>query len=130
MVIDVEIGFVVNLRTLKEVLQTLKVEGRRWWLACDPEDAIHQRFVEIGYGYPGCDDRLNAVIYRFPVLDGYLPKYRRPDLIVGIDRALADLSYSRPSKGEVMDSVSYMEEFSEFFAPLRGALIARMAPDR
>jgi hypothetical protein len=127
---DVEIGFVVNLRILKQVLQGVNVEGRRWWLACDPEDAIHQRFVEIGYGYPGCNDRLNTIVFRFPVLNGYLPRYGRPDLIVGIERALVDLNYSRPPAREGMDGVSCLEEFSEFFLPLRDALVARLMSDR
>lgn len=127
---DVEIGFLVNLRTLKQVLQTLHLQGRRWWLACDPEDAINQRYAEIGYGYPGCSDRLNATIFRFPVLSGYLPRYGKPDFIIGIERALVDLSDSRPNKGDGLDNISCREEFSEFYGPLRDALVVRMSSDR
>ena len=33
---SIELGFVVNLETLREVLKGLSVNGRRWWIASDP----------------------------------------------------------------------------------------------
>jgi hypothetical protein len=37
---EIGLGFVVNLETLREVLKSLSVRGRRWWIASDPADAI------------------------------------------------------------------------------------------
>jgi hypothetical protein len=36
---EVELGFVANLETLREVLKELSINGRRWWVASDPTDA-------------------------------------------------------------------------------------------
>jgi hypothetical protein len=41
---EVELGFVVDLRTLRETLKVLNIAGRRWWLSSDPQDA-----AETGY---------------------------------------------------------------------------------
>jgi hypothetical protein len=36
----VELGLVVNLKTLREALKGLTINGRRWWwIASDPYDA-------------------------------------------------------------------------------------------
>lgn len=51
---EVELGFVVDLRTLKETLKSLSVNGRRWWIASDPQDAVEDGFISIGFGHPDC----------------------------------------------------------------------------
>jgi hypothetical protein len=33
---NVELGFAINLGTLREVLKGLSMNGRRWWIASDP----------------------------------------------------------------------------------------------
>ena len=37
---EVDLGFVVNLETLREVLKSMSVNGLKWWVASDPGDAI------------------------------------------------------------------------------------------
>jgi hypothetical protein len=65
---DVDLGFVVNLSTLREVLADLSANGCKWWIASDPADALATRSITIGHGDPGCVDRLNTLYYRVPVL--------------------------------------------------------------
>jgi hypothetical protein len=66
---EVDLGFVVNLETLRDVLKAMSVNGRRWWIASDPSDAIATHTVTIGHGDPGCVDRLNTLYFRVPVLN-------------------------------------------------------------
>jgi hypothetical protein len=70
---EVDLGFVVNLETLRDVLKTMSVNGRRWWIASDPRDAIATHTVTIGHGDPRCVDRLNALYFRVPVLNDEMP---------------------------------------------------------
>jgi hypothetical protein len=63
---EVDLGFVVNLETLREVLKAMSVNGRKWWIASDPNDAIDTHTITIGHGDPGCHDRLNTLYYRVP----------------------------------------------------------------
>jgi hypothetical protein len=70
---EVDLGFVVNLETLRDVLKAMSVSGRKWWIASDPGDAIDAHTVTIGHGDPGCEDRLNTLYFRVPVLNGQMP---------------------------------------------------------
>jgi hypothetical protein len=49
---DVELGFVANLKTLRQVFSGLSVHGRCWWVASDPRDAIDMGGILIGHGDP------------------------------------------------------------------------------
>ena len=69
----VELGFVVSLETLREVLKSMSVNGRKWWIASDPSDAIDTHTVTVGHGDPGCDDRLNTLYFQVPVLNERMP---------------------------------------------------------
>jgi len=61
---DVDLGFVENIKMLREVLAALRSNGSDWWLASDPADAIEKGYVTIGHGCQGCLDRLNTLYYR------------------------------------------------------------------
>jgi len=39
---ELELGFVVSLGVLREVLRGLSLNGRRWWIASDPHDAAEE----------------------------------------------------------------------------------------
>jgi hypothetical protein len=47
---EVELGWVIDLKTLREVLSSLTVDGRRWWISSDPAYAAETGFVSIGFG--------------------------------------------------------------------------------
>jgi hypothetical protein len=58
---EVDIAVLVNVEILRQVLKKLSRNGRRWWLACEPAYVLESGFLTIGYGDPGCIDRLNTV---------------------------------------------------------------------
>jgi hypothetical protein len=70
---EVDLGFVVNIEILREVLKSMSVIGRKWWIASDPVDAIDTHTLTIGSGDPRCEDRLNALYFRVPVLNEEMP---------------------------------------------------------
>lgn len=122
---QIDVGLVVNLATLREVLAKLSFDGRKWWIASDPADALTNRCVTIGHGDPRCEDRLNTLYYRVPVLSDEKPYGGTEKLIV-----LLDSSAVSPEQGGL-----YMEggrlctdelaDIEAFLFPLLRAL-ARM----
>jgi hypothetical protein len=70
---QVDLGFVVSLETLRKVLKSMSINGRKWWIAGDPNDAIETHSVTIGHGAPGFHDRLNTLYFRVPVLNEETP---------------------------------------------------------
>jgi len=123
---NVDFGIVVSLETLRDVLQTMSMHGRKWWVASDPADAIATHTVTIGHGDPGCQDRLNTLYYRVPVLNDVPPLGGSEGL-----RLLLDSSVVTPEqpglyfqKGKVsQDSIADLEAF---FDPIQQALVARI----
>jgi hypothetical protein len=120
---EVEVGFVVNLKTLREVLQGLSVGGRRWWTACDPLDALERQSLTIGYGDTGCKDRLNTLYYNLPVLNSHKPLAGPDRLVVCVDSSV--ISAEQPGlymeDGRVLEDV--FADMECFFQPIRQALI-------
>ena len=124
---EVELGFVVNLKTLREVLKRLSIDGKRWWLAADPQDAAAIGYMTVGYGDPQCEDRLNTVYFRFPIVDDVPPKAPTDKLVLLIDPSTckpeAPGFYLEEDGRVVQDS---MEDFMGFYPPLKRALIGRL----
>jgi len=65
---EVELGFVVSLGALREALRSLNVNGRRWWISGDPQDATELGYITLAHGCEGCVDRLNILYFRIPVV--------------------------------------------------------------
>ena len=65
---EVQIGFVVSLEVLREVLRGLNVDGRQWWISSDPNDAVEDGFITIAHGTKQCSDHLNILHFRVPVV--------------------------------------------------------------
>jgi hypothetical protein len=123
---NVDLGFVVNLQILKEVLKGLSVDGKKWWIARDPEDAAEGGYLTIAHGYPGCDDRLNTTYFQIPVISSVVPLYHRARLIL-----LFDASYVKAeTPGYYMEGGGIVrapiEDFTAFFCPIHDALVARI----
>jgi hypothetical protein len=123
---EVTLALVVNLETLRDVLKTMSIGGKRWWVASDPRDAASTGSVTIGHGDPLCTDRLNTLYYRFPVLNSAVPKIRTEQLVLLIDSSACiaqDPGYYLEDGRIVEDS---QEDLLCCFYPIRNALIARL----
>jgi hypothetical protein len=123
---EIELGFVVNLKTLREVLKELSINGRRWWIASDPYDAAARGYVSIGYGDPQCEDRLNTVYFRFPIVRDVTPTTSRDRLVLLIDPStcMPEAPGFYLEAGRVVEDS--LEDFLCFYPPLKRALITQL----
>lgn len=123
---QVEVGFVVNLPILREVLASLSIDGRRWWIASDPIDAITNRYLTLGHGDPHCQDRLNTLYYRIPVLHVEVPRAGFGNLVALLESSL--VMPEQPGlyweKGRVVEDE--IEDIRCFLFPIMRALAARL----
>jgi hypothetical protein len=123
----VELGFILNLKTLREVLNKLSVNGRRWWIATDPCDAVEDGFIRVGYGDPQCNDLLNSIYFRLPVLTESLPAGGTDQIVLVFEgsNCIADLpGLYRGTNSQIEQDA--LQDFVSFFTPVKKALIERM----
>ena len=123
---DVDLGLVVSLAALREALKGMNIDGRRWWISSDPQDAAEAGFISIGHGCKGCSDRLNTLHYRVPVVGNQDWTARTDRLILMFDPSTAaaeDPGYYIDNGRVMQDSV---EDFYSFYEPIERALIARL----
>jgi hypothetical protein len=123
---QVEIGLVVNLAILREVLKSLSIDGKRWWIASDPQDSLTTRSITIGHGDPGCKDRLNTLYFRIPVLGNETPRGGTDGLVflfAPSTSAAEEPGYYIEDGRLVQD---FLEDFVCFYRPIKCALIARL----
>jgi len=122
---DVDLGFAVNITVLREVLASLTMQGRRWWIASDPADAVRNGWLTIGHGDKRCEDRLNTLYYRVPVLSGDEPGGRTERLVVLLESSV--VSPEQPGlyieKGRVVEDE--IEDILCFLLPILRAMAAR-----
>jgi hypothetical protein len=122
----VELGIVVNLGTLREVLRQMSIDGRRWWVASDPEDAFETGSITIGHGDQNCMDRLNTLYHRIPVVSNEMPRAGTDRLVLLLDPSY--VTAEEPGfyieNGRITQDC--LEDFVCFFGPIKRALIARM----
>jgi hypothetical protein len=123
---EVDLGFVVNLETLREVLKSMSVNGRKWWIATDPRDAIETHTVTIGHGDPGCVDRLNTLYFRVPVLNEERPMAGMDKLILLLDCSVisAEQAGLYIEDGRVLKDA--LADLESFFDPIQRALVAKL----
>ena len=107
------------------MLRGLNINGRRWFIASDPQDAAETGYVILGHGCEGCFDRLNTVHFRIPVVGDDGSK-RTDRLILMIDRSTADAE--EPGYYLLDDRITEdpEEDFHTFYEPVERALIARL----
>lgn len=123
---EVELAVVVNLETLIEVLKSMSIGGRRWWIASDPRDAAAVGYISIGHGDPSCSDRLNTLYFRIPVLNYEIPMGGTDRLVV-----LIGASTSFPEQpGFYLENSEVVEDPFEdlmcFYEPIKHALVSRL----
>jgi hypothetical protein len=123
---EVDLGVVVSLETLREVLKSMSVNGRKWWIASDPADALESHTVTVGHGDRGCRDRLNTLYFRVPVLNEDEPIAGTEKLILLLDCSVisAEEAGLYIEEGRVLkDEIADLESF---FDPIQRALIAKL----
>jgi hypothetical protein len=123
---EVDLGFVINLKTLREVLKSMTINGRTWWIASDPSQAIYTCTLTIGHGDPGCHDRLNTLYYRVPVVNEEIPTAVIEKLVLMFDSSVvwAEQPGLYREGGIVFeDSLADLESFLN---PLQQALLAKL----
>lgn len=127
---EVELGFVVNLETFREVLTGLSIDGKTWWIASDPYDAAETGYILVGYGDPECRDRLNTIYFRIPLLGNEVPRAGTDRLVLLFEAST--VSAAEPGyyiqNGRVMQDC--LEDFACFFYPIKDALLARLQAGR
>lgn len=126
---EIELAFAVNVRTLREVLRKLSVNGKRWWIASDLTDATEAGFITIGHGDPGCVDRLNTIYYRVPILNEEKPVAGADKLVLLLDPSVV---WAEQPGFYMEDDKVAKDEFADlecFFFPIKEALIATLTGD-
>ena len=124
---DVEIAVVVNLETLRQVLKKMSRNGKKWWIACEPSYAQEGGFITIGYGDPGCVDRLNTLYYKVPVLNEDPPLGGLDKLVVLLDSSLVipeQCGLYREGDRVLEDEFT---DFQDFFTPILQAMVPVLA---
>lgn len=123
----VELGVVVRVEILRQVLKGLTTDHREWWIACELDSAFERRYLTLGFGCQGCTDRLNTILYQLPILNAERP-------IGGLDHLVVLLGSSvvapeqpglyRDGNGVVKDEIADIEDF---LIPIRRALVPILA---
>jgi hypothetical protein len=123
---EVEMGFVVSLGVLREVLRGLNVKGRRWWISSDPYDAAEDGYISVAHGTIGAFDRLNTLHFRVPVIGNDGLNARTDRLILMFDPSTTtpvEPGYYLQDSRILEDPV---EDIVDFYEPIERALIARL----
>jgi hypothetical protein len=123
---ELELGIVVSLNTLRDVLKKMSVGSKRWWIGSDPLDAVENGYLTIGFGDPDCFDRLNTLHFRVPVVDSDFPPNRTDRIVLLIEPTTAageEPGFYLKDSRLLEDPV---EDFYEFYQPLERALISRL----
>ena len=122
---EVEMGFVVSLGVLREVLRGLNIRGRRWWISSDPHDAAEDGYISVAHGTVGAYDRLNTLHFRVPVIGNERTKFT-DRLILMFDPSTT--TAVEPGyylhDGRILEDP--VEDLASFYEPIEGALIARL----
>lgn len=124
---DVDLSVVVNIEILREVLRKMSCNGKRWWIACEPEYSLDRGYISIGFGCPGCVDLLNTMYYRLPILNTSLPTGGSDNLLVLVHSST--VTAEQPGFYEHAAGIGTDEfaDIEEFFVPIRRALVPILA---
>lgn len=124
---EVELAFAVDIATLRRILRSLQSGGRRWWIACEPEHSLAAGYVTVGYGDPGCADRLNTLYYRFPLLNTDMPSAGPDKLVVLVDSSV--LRPEQPGLYRDGDRVlgDELVDLEDMLSPIERALVRAKA---
>lgn len=124
---DIEIAVAVNVEVLRQVLKKLSRNGKKWWIACEPAYALESGFIIIGFGAPGCVDRLNTIFYKVPILNEDPPLGGPDKLVVLLDSSVIvaeQCGLYREGDRVLQDEIA---DFEDFFTPIVRAMVPVLA---
>jgi hypothetical protein len=122
---EVEMGFVVSLGVLREVLRELNIKGRRWWISSDPHDAAEGGYISVAHGTVGAYDRLNTLHFRVPVIGNEDSKFTdRLVLMFDPSTTTAVEPGYYLHDGQILEDP--VEDIASFYEPIEEALIGRL----
>lgn len=124
---DVDVAVVVNIENLREVLSKLSVGGRTYWIACEPGFAMARGYIKIGFGDPGCTDRLNTILFRVPILNSDQPPGGSDKLIVLLDASVVVAEQAGLYRGDGGVEHDGFADLEDFLRPLQRALVEVLA---
>jgi len=116
------VGLVISVGKLRSVIRCLGVNGRRYWIASDPADALETGAITVGFGGRECTDPLNRAFFRIPIVGegaGVTPD----SIILLLDPAVI----TSEDRGYHLDKKRFIAEcpvdFDEFYSPLKNELL-------
>lgn len=122
---NVTIGLVISVEELRSVLRGLKVNGKRYWLASDPDSASEIGMITVGFGDRSCSDPLNRAFFRIPIVRESAEG--SPDrLMLLFDASVIeqeDRGYQLAEKQFISESPI---DFGDFFCPLKSEPVKRL----
>jgi hypothetical protein len=122
---EVEMGFVVSLGVLREILRGLNIKGRRWWVSSDPHDAAEDGYISVAHGTFGAYDRLNTLHFRVPVIGNEGTKFTdRLILMFDPSTAIAVEPGYYLNDGHILEDP--VEDLVSFYGPIERALLTRL----
>jgi hypothetical protein len=123
---EVALGLIVKLTTLKEVLETLEIDGRHWWIVSDLEEIAATGLIVIAHGYQDCYDPLNTLYFQTPILNPEALKTRSDKVVVLLEFSqwLSDEPGYYCERGRIVQDSH--EDLLDSFYPILKALVARL----
>ena len=124
---DVDLAVVVNVEILREVLRKMSAGGRQWWIACEPEYVLQKGYITIGYGDPGCTDRLNTIHYKVPILSPDRPIGGADKAVVLLDSSVVVAEQAGLYQEGDRVTEDELADLEDFLTPIQRALVPVLA---
>jgi hypothetical protein len=111
---------------LREVLTTLRSDGKHWWVIGDPTEAPARGIITIAHGYEECYDRLNTLYFDAPMMVIEGSNWGEHHFVVIIERSqwLSHEPGFYVEAGRIIEDSE--EDLDSSFYPIQNALIKRL----
>jgi hypothetical protein len=123
---ELTLGLHVELSLLRDVLATLRGDGKHWWVIGDPTEAPARGVITIAYGYEECYDRLNTLYFDTPVMSIEGSNWGECRFVVIIERSqwLSHEPGFYVEAGQIIEDTQ--EDLDCSFYAIQSALIKRL----
>ena len=123
---DLKLGLHVELSVLREVLATLKSNGKHWWVVGDPTEAPTRGIITIAHGYEECYDPFNTLYFDTPLVPIWGSNCEERHLFAVIERSqwLSQAPGFYVESGRIIEDMK--EDLDSSFYPIQSALTRRL----